>query len=234
MSRRQDDRFAETDDRYDGYQVYGRHYEKVGKADGLFVDGGGRPEYIGIKTGLLGSRWLLVPMTLVRVNDQRHLIEVDSDKDNIAEGPTFSDPTDITPEFEDQVYAHFGITRGYPRPEEDDRLSSTGEPDLDLEYGERAGSSPEARPVLDPAHEPVDHEREDTGIRERGRKSGPETVSDDEVRMPVLEEKLVVRKRPVQKEEIRIRKEVVEEEEVFEEDVRREEVEVEDDTDRRP
>jgi len=58
-------------------------------------------------------------------------------------------------------------------------------------------------------------------------------IDEDEIVVPVVEEEVVVEKRPVIKEEIRIRKEVVEEIEVVEEDVRREEVEVDDQTERR-
>jgi Domain of unknown function (DUF2382) len=58
--------------------------------------------------------------------------------------------------------------------------------------------------------------------------SEAEIGEDDEVRIPVVEEEVVVEKRPVVKEEIRLRKEVVEEEEVVEADVRKEEVKVED------
>jgi uncharacterized protein (TIGR02271 family) len=53
-------------------------------------------------------------------------------------------------------------------------------------------------------------------------------IGDDEVSVPVVEEEIVIDKRPVVKEEIRIRKDVVEDEQVVEEDVRKEEVEVED------
>ncbi|MGF1473865.1 MAG: DUF2382 domain-containing protein [Rubrobacteraceae bacterium] len=56
---------------------------------------------------------------------------------------------------------------------------------------------------------------------------------EEEIRIPIVEEEVVVEKRPVVKEELRIRKDVVEEEEIVEEDVRKEEVEVEDETDYR-
>jgi uncharacterized protein (TIGR02271 family) len=52
-------------------------------------------------------------------------------------------------------------------------------------------------------------------------------IGDDEVRIPVTEEEVVVEKRPVAKEEIRICKDVVEE------DVGREEVEIDDAIERR-
>jgi uncharacterized protein (TIGR02271 family) len=57
-------------------------------------------------------------------------------------------------------------------------------------------------------------------------------IGEEEVVVPVVEEEIVVEKRPVVKEEIRIRKEVVEDVEVVEEDVRREEVEIDDQTGR--
>jgi uncharacterized protein (TIGR02271 family) len=57
-------------------------------------------------------------------------------------------------------------------------------------------------------------------------------IEEEEIIVPVVEEEIVVEKRPVVKEEIRIRKQVVEDVEVIEEDVRKEEVEIEDQTHR--
>jgi uncharacterized protein (TIGR02271 family) len=57
-------------------------------------------------------------------------------------------------------------------------------------------------------------------------------IGEEEIVVPIVEEEIVVEKRPVVKEEVRIRKEVVEDVEVVEEDVRKEEVEVVDQTDR--
>jgi uncharacterized protein (TIGR02271 family) len=57
-------------------------------------------------------------------------------------------------------------------------------------------------------------------------------IGEEEIVVPVVEEEIVVEKRPVVKEEIRIRKRVVEEVEIVEEDVRREEVEIDDQTGR--
>jgi uncharacterized protein (TIGR02271 family) len=57
-------------------------------------------------------------------------------------------------------------------------------------------------------------------------------IGEEEIVVPVVEEEIVVEKRPVVKEEVRIRKRVVEDVEVVEEDVRREEVVVDDQTGR--
>ena len=59
-------------------------------------------------------------------------------------------------------------------------------------------------------------------------------IGEEEIVVPMVEEEIVVEKRPVVKEEIRIRKQVVEDLEVVEEDVRREEVEIVDETGRDP
>ena len=89
----------------------------------------------------------------------------------------------------------------------------------------------------------VPKKREEVSVRrvpvEEGRRpesvEEPEIVDEgeDEIRIPIIEEEIVVEKRPVVKEEIRLRKEIVEEEEVVEEDVRKEVVDVEDRTTRR-
>ncbi len=77
-------------------------------------------------------------------------------------------------------------------------------------------------------HEEVSVER----VPVEGREAPEGEIGEDEVRMPVTEEEVVVEKRPVKKEEIRVRKDVVEGTETVEEDVRKEEVEGENNTKR--
>jgi uncharacterized protein (TIGR02271 family) len=54
------------------------------------------------------------------------------------------------------------------------------------------------------------------------------TISEDEIRIPVMEEEVVTEKRVVPKEEVVIRKRAVSDTEVVEDDVRRERVDVDD------
>ena len=72
--------FTEVEDRYAGYIVYDRHYEKIGNVDDLFVDENDSPQYLGVKMGFLGTRSTLIPFEMVRVNDARQVIEVAADK----------------------------------------------------------------------------------------------------------------------------------------------------------
>jgi len=313
-----DDRLAAVEDEFAGYTVYDEHYEKIGKVDDLFVDENDRPEYLGVKMGLLGLKSTLIPWELVRVNERRQLIEVGAPKDRIKDAPTFDDEEEISPELEERVYRHFGLQRGsadrsgygtYYRDEEHSSSQATAEGvtseerrsedyygdrrsedvatgGVERERGEyrdrpassdRAGvNAPDTRDsrgarggdVTDEDELRVQRSEEElrAGTREREAGSvnvrkrvrtereqvrvprrreevhvervpveGRERVSedeigDDEIRVPVIEEEIVVEKRPVVKEELRIRKDVVEDEEIVEEDVRKEEVEIDDET----
>jgi uncharacterized protein (TIGR02271 family) len=104
------DRFTTIENRFAGYTVYDQHYEKIGNVDDLFVDENDQPEYIGVKMGFLGMSSTLIPMDMVRVNDQRQLVEVAADKDYVKDGPTFDDDKEITPEYEQQVYSYYGLS----------------------------------------------------------------------------------------------------------------------------
>jgi uncharacterized protein (TIGR02271 family) len=346
---------------FEGYQIYDQHYEKVGKVDDLFVDENDVPEYIGVKTSLFGGPSTLIPMDIVRVNDLRQLVEVASDKATIEEGPSFGDDAEITAEFEERVYAHFGATRESP-------LAGRGgygayhdeNTDVDVAYGERSrepeyGAVPaapveyeypsdsaneergyaETRPKTEPVAEPREgarvydwdigterrgtdrghsgagtvgsgmsmgdaetgefreHDRNQEGLSQPGSdlededelrvqrseeellagtrerevgsvnvrkrvrtdrerievptrreevsvervpvrgEASEAQIGADEVSVPVVEDEVVVQKKPVAKEEIRIRKDVVHERQIVEEDLRREEVDIEDDTSQR-
>src|SRR3712207_5903527 len=106
------DRFTAIEDRFAGYEVYDPNGEKVGKVDDLFVDESDQPEYIGVKMGFLGTSSTLIPWDVVgNANDEGGRIELSVDKDTAKNGPAFDDDREITPEFENQVYSHYGLQR---------------------------------------------------------------------------------------------------------------------------
>jgi len=146
------DRFRELEQAYGEYTVYDQHYEKVGKVDDLFVDENDQPEYIGVKTGLLGMKSTLIPIELVRVNDRRKLVEVAADEETIKHAPTFDNDGDITPDYEDRVHGYFGLERparmqgssgygGYYDSPTDASRDEELRRSVDTEYGERTGAS---------------------------------------------------------------------------------------------
>src|ERR687893_3061119 len=105
-----DERLRELEERYEGYTVYDNTGSRIGKVDDLFVDETDREEYIGVKMGLFGlSGTTLIPMEMVRVNDQDRAIEVSDSKEHVKDAPTYSDDDEVTGEFEDRIRSHFGL-----------------------------------------------------------------------------------------------------------------------------
>jgi uncharacterized protein (TIGR02271 family) len=81
--------------------------------------------------------------------------------------------------------------------------------------------------------EPVTRKHEELIVERRPVETGARadaSISNDEIRVPLKEEEVVVEKRPVVKEELVVGKREVEEREVVEADVRRERFDVENDT----
>jgi sporulation protein YlmC with PRC-barrel domain len=143
-----EDRLRELEEKYEDYKVYDNHGEKIGKVDDLFVDETNREEYIGVKMGFFGMKSTLIPMDIVRVNEDDRSIQVSDSKDHVKSAPSFDDDEDITPGYEDRIRSYFGLeslgaSAGGHSAYSD---TSAGEDSTDyearssVEPGERAGS----------------------------------------------------------------------------------------------
>ncbi len=104
-----EERLRELEDRYENYTVYDNRGDKIGKVDDLFIDEADREEYIGVKMGFLGRKSTLIPMDLVRVNQENRTIEVSETKSHVKGAPSFDDDEDITAEYERRIRDHFGL-----------------------------------------------------------------------------------------------------------------------------
>ncbi len=103
-------RFAGAEDRLAGYRVYDLYGEKIGTVGDLFVDDlNDQLEYVGVKTGFFELRSTLVPADVVRIDDERQLIEVFQSKDKLKDAPNFKNLKEVTAEFERQVRSYFGL-----------------------------------------------------------------------------------------------------------------------------
>jgi uncharacterized protein (TIGR02271 family) len=212
------DRFTAIEDRFAGYTVYDQHYEKIGNVDDLFVDENDQPEYIGVKMGFLGMSSTLIPMDVVRVNDQRQLVEVAADKDYVKDGPTFDDDKEITPEFEQQVYSYYGLQRADSTAERGaydsyhrEENTGTAGPGMVMGDVDRQGGEFHEHP---PAEE---------GVGE----PGSDLSDEDELRVQRTEEELRAGIREREAGAVSVRKRVRADREQMEVPTRREEVSVE-------
>ena len=104
-----EDRLRELEEKYEGYTVYDNSGSKIGKVDDLFVDEKDSEEYIGVKMGFFGTKSTLIPMEVVRVNENDRTIEVSESKDHVKDAPSFSDDDDVTGEYEERIRSHFGL-----------------------------------------------------------------------------------------------------------------------------
>jgi sporulation protein YlmC with PRC-barrel domain len=109
-----EERLRELEEKYEGYTVYDNRGERIGKVDDLFIDEADREEYIGVKMGFLGRKSTLIPMDIVRVNEEDRAIEVSESKDHVKDAPSFDDDEDITPEYEERIRSHFGLQAHEP------------------------------------------------------------------------------------------------------------------------
>jgi uncharacterized protein (TIGR02271 family) len=252
------DGFTAIEDQYAGYEVYDRDGDKIGKVDDLFVDENDQPEYFGVKMGFLGTRSTLIPWEVARVDENDRRIEVSVDKATAKEGPSFDDDEEITPEYEERVYSHYGLQRAHTggehggygdyygdeqrgrvehdrdRRDDDELRVQRSEEELRAGTREREagalGVRKRVRTDREQVRVPTRHEEVSVERVPVNEEGTGAEIGDDEISVPVVEEEVVVEKRPVVKEELRIRKDVVEDEEVVEEDVRKEEVDVDDQT----
>jgi uncharacterized protein (TIGR02271 family) len=213
------ERFTELEDRYVGYTVYDRHYEKMGEVDVLFLDENDQPEYIGVKMGFLGTRSTLIPFEMVRVNDARQVIKVAADKETLKNGPTFDDDREITPEFENAVYSYYGLRRTQT-------IGNTGS------YGSNYSDDVTDAGTVGPGMTMGDtetgdfreHAAHDEGVHQS---RGNDLEDEDELRVQRTEEELVAGIRQREAGSIRVRKRVRTDREHIEVPTRHEEVTVE-------
>jgi uncharacterized protein (TIGR02271 family) len=210
------------EERYVDYEVYDRGGQRLGTVDTMFLDENDRPEYIGVKMGLLGARSTLLPWSAVTLADEEGgRLEVAVDKEAAENGPAFEDDQEITPELEREIHAHYGLEqtagaedRGaygdyYPNIEQTG--TTTGSGDLGTATGGTATGGL------------GEHHHEGEGLRH----PGTDSEAEDEIRVQRSEEELVAGTTRREAGAMRVRKRVRTERKRLEVPVRHEEVSVE-------
>jgi uncharacterized protein (TIGR02271 family) len=195
------DRFTAIEDQYASYEVYDRDGDKIGKVDDLFVDENDTPEYIGVKTGLLGLKSTLIPMELARIDENDRRIEVSVDKETAKNGPTFDDDQDITPDYEEQVYSYYGLQRAHTGGERGGYGEYYGDDDQD----EAGKVGPGMREGDTETGEFRGHSRADEGVHQS---HGSDLEDEDELRVQRTEEELRTGTREREAGKLNVRKRV--------------------------
>ena len=235
-----------------GTDVYSSEGDKIGSVEEIFVDEQtGKPEWIGLGTGFLGTKKVLVPVTGAEVRDDA--VTVPYSKDQVKETPDI-DSDEISQETEQRLYAHYGL--GYSEQRSDTGLPE-GAPSVDstdvadvgtesvtrseeeLRVGKRETEAGRARlrkwVDTEPVEMDVELKRETARVT---REPIDEPVSggqigEEDVEMPLRAEEAVVEKQTVAKERIGLEKDVDVQQETVADEVRKERIDVEGDVEKR-
>ena len=226
-----------------GRAVIASDGEKIGAVEELFFDNAtGDPEWIGIGTGLFGTKRVLVPVERAELADEG--LYVPFSKDHVKASPDV-DSDEISQETERELYAYYGLEYSEQRsetvlPEGPAESTSAAQgvvtrSEEELRVGTREEQAGRARlrkwVETEPVETEVELQRETARVtREPVNQvvTGSE-ISEDEVEVTLSEERPVVQKQTVAKERIGLEKEVETRRETVSDEVRKERVDVEGD-----
>jgi uncharacterized protein (TIGR02271 family) len=168
----------------------------------------------------LGTRSTLIPWEAVSAtDDEGRAITVATDKETAKNGPTFDDDREITPEFEDEVYSYYDLSRSSST----DSSGSYGS--YYSEESTEAGTVGAGMTMGDTeTGEFREHSATDEGV---DQSRGDDLEDEDELRVKRSEEELAAGTREREAGQLKVRKRVRTDRQRIEVPTRHEEVSVE-------
>nr|MBA2630146.1 PRC-barrel domain-containing protein [Thermoleophilaceae bacterium] len=82
--------------------------DKIGAIDEIYMDTEtGKPEWLAVKTGMLGSKVSFVPIAEARESDGN--VQLPYDKQQVKDAPNAEADGELSQEEEDSLYRHYGL-----------------------------------------------------------------------------------------------------------------------------
>jgi uncharacterized protein (TIGR02271 family) len=227
-----------------GAAVYDSTGEQIGSVEEIFYDQDtDRPEWLGIGTGFLGTKRVLVPVE--GASTAKDGVTVPYVKDQVKDSPDI-DADEISQETEAELYRHYGLSYSEQRSDsglpQGDRGSDSTNPEGEITRSEeelrvgkervQAGSARLRKWVeTEPVDVDVELKRETARVVREPVNQPAEgaQIGEDEIEVPLHAERAVVDKQTVAKERVGIERDVEVERQTVSDDVRKEHVEIEDD-----
>ena len=232
-----------------GKTMHGSDGAKLGTVDTLYADReDGHPTFATVQTGLFGSKTHFVPLEQAELADDG--VRVPYGKDLVSDAPSVDTDAELSPDEEERLYAHYGLTGASAAPaptgggvapaghdtsgpNTDDAMTRSEER---LQVGTQQVETGRARlrkyvttetetvqvPVT---KERVTLEREPITDANVGAATDGPAISEEEHEVVLHEERPVVQKEAVPVERVRVGKEAVTEEVTVSEEVRKEQIE---------
>ncbi len=92
------------------YDVVDSAQSKIGTVDNIWEDSStGEPAFIGAKTGWLTSRTYVIPVAGAKVDTAGRAVRLPYTTDQIKNAPHLSSDSDMTPEDENTIYQYYGV-----------------------------------------------------------------------------------------------------------------------------
>jgi uncharacterized protein (TIGR02271 family) len=231
--------------------------ERIGSINEIYMDGEtGQPEWLGVKTGMFGTRVSLIP--IAEASESNGDIRVPYSTEQVKEAPTVEADGELSQEEEGSLYRHYGLDysearsdTGLPRgngrdtvghdtsgPTTDDAMTRSEE---ELRVGKTSRESGRVRlrkyVVTEQVQQTVPVQREEVRVEREpitdanvGDATAGPAISEEEHEVTLHEEEVVVEKRAVPKERVRLDKDIVTEDQTVSDQVRKERIEAEGDT----
>jgi stress response protein YsnF len=188
-----------------GAPVYDSTGDKIGKVEEIFYDQQSRiPEWVGIGTGMFGTKRVLVPVEGAQVTEDGLLVAYD--KDRVKDSPDI-DEDEISAECESELRSYYGLQNGAsqtqrrrPAVDEDQAITRSEE---EIEVGKRSEQAGTARlrkwVETEPVALDVELRREVARVTREpiDEPVGDHDFSEQEIEVPLHEEKPVVQKQSV-------------------------------------
>lgn len=237
LSRMDDFRVAKDNPDPRGWEVVGRDGKRIGKVDHLLVDPGARMvRYLGIDVdrSLLSGRGrgdhVLIPVDTAHLShDHRDRVFIPESSTDLAALPIYD---------QSAIQSLLGRERGReerPVGREGERRVTLSEEELavgkrtvsagEVEIGKRVETEHVQKTVPVTREEVTIERRPITGAAAAGAGTSPR-IQEDEIRIPLSHEEVVVEKRVIPKEEVVVKKHTVTGEERIDEAVRRERADI--------
>jgi uncharacterized protein (TIGR02271 family) len=229
-----------------GRTAVSRGGERIGTIEEIYIDERtGRPEWLAVTTGLLGSKVAFIPIGGAESSESG--VRVPYHRDDVRIMPSAEPGGVLSVEEESALYRHYGLEDAdaipapepvgepapAPEPPRDDAMTRSEE-ELRVGTTEREAGRVRLRKhvVTENVTTTVPVRREELRIEREpiteadAAAAGP-AISEEEQEVVLHEEEVVVEKRVVPKERVRLGKRTVTEEQTVSEEVRKERIETE-------
>jgi uncharacterized protein (TIGR02271 family) len=235
--------------------------DKIGTIDEIYMDSEtGKPEWLAVKTGLLGMKLSFIPIAEASASDAE--VRVPYAKAEVKDAPAVEPDGELSQDEEAELYRHYGLDYSEVRsesglaegdggqsergpvgrdtsgPTTDDAMTRSEE---ELRVGKTSREAGRARlrkyVVTEQVQQTVPVQREEVRVEREpitdanvGDATAGPAISDEEHELVLHEEEVVTEKRTVPKERVRMDKDTVTEHQTVSEQLRKEQIEAEGDT----